>query len=882
MEWASDQSGTQALGSHAAHRDDALRAYPHRPSRGRRQGRCGPSLLDVAGSSDVIASPAMFRPRVIVLGVAALFGSLLPACGDNRRDPKEVCAAYAFSPNAAVRVFAIQPKLDLPTLTSYDAYRAHLVDLVETQVRPCLATDRPNVIVFPEEMGLPAAFIGSRGAKARKQETAVAAFVNILFSYDAPATYYKQKWPDLTVGQTVGLIVTDTVWRAFYETTRDIARSTGAWVITSANISGLVEASTDPADIEALKDPDLDRVDYVYVARDPAVYNNAYVFDPQGEIVHTTRKAYLVPAEEDDLNFAYGPLRDLRPLDLGFARLGLLTSKDAWMPDVVDRLAIRGANVFVQPEAFDGLATEQVPGDWLPDVLQRSAWAAVQKHLEYRTGVIPHLTGTLLDQTLDGQSVVLTDGVPGELRQSYIGHPAQPGFLTIAPWVSDSTDRAELRAIGESLRPGGSRANEHIQTVVAADVSPAASFPQVPSGNATGTLGASTEVGPSTSGRQLRPAIASQPAQGKVAVAWEEEQDGRSRVLVTISSDDGVTFAAPMPVADTAEDQRTPSLIWAGNDLFVAWQNLSDAEGRVQLARLAGQSFVRLDVAPDDVDAWLPALSADATTPGGNTFRVCVAFAAQNEIGPQRIRVACSTDRGQTWTRSNADPSPAFGTEYHTRDNQWSPSIAVAGNTVHAGWVGFRDQNWDVYVSTSTDGGATFPAPARVDDGTDAFERIHDDVQLMVASGELLTAWSDVRQRVPRATARVRRTGQTTSSILSLDADHLFAWRPRLAAAAAGRDVFAVWQDNRTGGNDVLLAVSGDGGTTFGEPVRVDDGGDGASYQFSPQVAALSSGQLIVAWTDTRSGRPRIRYVVGRAAFSSRAPAAPGAASQRR
>ncbi|MBS1120444.1 MAG: hypothetical protein H6Q90_2672, partial [Deltaproteobacteria bacterium] len=113
MEWASDQSGTQALGSHAAHRDDALRAYPHRPSRGRRQGRCGPSLLDVAGSSDVIASPAMFRPRVIVLGVAALFGSLLPACGDNRRDPKEVCAAYAFSPNAAVRVFAIQPKLDL-------------------------------------------------------------------------------------------------------------------------------------------------------------------------------------------------------------------------------------------------------------------------------------------------------------------------------------------------------------------------------------------------------------------------------------------------------------------------------------------------------------------------------------------------------------------------------------------------------------------------------------------------------------------------------------------------------------------------------------------------------------------------------------------------
>jgi hypothetical protein len=147
------------------------------------------------------------------------------------------------------------------------------------------------------------------------------------------------------------------------------------WVVASTNVSGQIELSADPTEIFLLNDPDLP-LGPVYVARDPNVYNTAFVFSPQGEIIAAARKPYITPIEESLLRFSYGPLRDLGPIDLGFARIGVITSKDAWMPDVLDASPSWARRRWCSPKPSAAGEFSTIPPhqeDWLPDNFLQSA-----------------------------------------------------------------------------------------------------------------------------------------------------------------------------------------------------------------------------------------------------------------------------------------------------------------------------------------------------------------------------------------------------------------------------------------------------------------------------------------------------------------------------
>ena len=202
------------------------------------------------------------------------------------------------------------------------------------------------------------------------------------------------------------------------------------------------------------------------------------------------------------------------------------------------------------------------------------------------------------------------------------------------------------------------------------------------------------------------------------------------------------------------------------------------------------------------------------------------------------------------------------------RNNQWSPAIAANGNDVAAAWVDFRDANWDVFLSRSADGGTTFGAPIRLDDGSDNPERLHDDPFLMFLPGvnplTLAASWSDVRQRQRFSSARMSLVaGAVIGQSRPFGAMDAASLRPNLAPLGPSK-VAMVWQDDRTLGQDIFVATSSDGGVTFGMEQRVDDGGNGASYQTAPVVAADGLGALLVAWEDSRSGTQRIRFVLGK------------------
>src|SRR4051794_25415698 len=70
--------------------------------------------------------------------------------------------AYDAKPGAP-RVFAMQPKQDPRNVVTYGAFRRKVECMIREVVVPRLARNRPNVVVFNEDIGLMTIATGSRG-----------------------------------------------------------------------------------------------------------------------------------------------------------------------------------------------------------------------------------------------------------------------------------------------------------------------------------------------------------------------------------------------------------------------------------------------------------------------------------------------------------------------------------------------------------------------------------------------------------------------------------------------------------------------------------------------------------------------------------------------
>src|SRR3972149_6197682 len=78
--------------------------------------------------------------------------------------------------------------------------------------------------------------------------------------------------------------------------------------------------------------------------------------------------------------------------------------------------------------------------------------------------------------------------------------------------------------------------------------------------------------------------------------------------------------------------------------------------------------------------------------------------------------------------------------------------------------------------------------------------------------------------------------------------------RAALAADAAG-NVYAAWQDARSGEFDIRFAVSHDGGRTFGRSIALGGPQASGTSQERPAIALGPSGEIVVAWQGGRAGR---------------------------
>lgn len=844
--------------------------------------------------------------RRTVLLVAGLLMAVLPGVAQARE----------------VRLFTVSPRFDLSWVDTIEHFREKVLTLggglprtPDSPVQEGVAdvrsrllgpgdAKRPvqtarDLITLPEDLGLMAAFTGSRATAARSSDGLVGAVAGLIGTYAPVNAYYLGKYPKLAQRplptRLLSLALTDTFVRTGVESFAELAQKTRAYVVAGVTLAQDWQvvctdkasyvappgagpcAVEDPERVALLRSPDEPERTYAYEATTDKPSTLALVFDPSGKLIAKTVKAYLTPVElPSQLDLVPGEVDGIRAIPTPVGRLGIVTSKDAWMPDVTRKLDQQRTEILIQPEFFVG-SVVSTKGPWNPDLLQGSGAADVLRHPQLQAMAMPQLVGNVFDFSSDAQAHITTrKGRAGGL----VGQPPAPGFAAVAPWVigepsgSFAVRRRKLGEAGEKLLPGGPTcasprragpcAGGQVESVLSADVR----VGETPRYRRTKTRRVSerspfTAARPLSSGRTAQRNVSLASRGRLVYAAWEERRGGRDHVFLASSRDGGRTFARPVGLGEG----WWPS-VSAGADgqVWVAWER----RDRVLVAssRDRGRRFSAARSAPGAVEPGGSARAAQhkpavVATTGRRAYLTWIDERNGSptdglpQAGLYGAQLRAGAKPGVARRLDSTGPTAMFAEEL---DHAWAPSLAARGSRVSISWVDFRGYDWSVFARDSRNGGRSFGSERRLNDRPTDIESLDDAPAVAItARGRGLAAFTDwvnpvdsIRTPSGLYDTQVART-DGSGSPRQVDGDgraHRSTFSP--AAATVGEELLVAWQDGRRATG--RIRVSRTSGTRISRPVPVAVSGAG---QFRPALV-VGGARAIVAWEDHRDGPSRI------------------------
>lgn len=355
-----------------------------------------------------------------------------------------------------------------------------------------------------------------------------------------------------------------------------------------------------------------------------------------------------------------------------------------------------------------------------------------------------------------------------------------------------------------------------------------------------------------------------------VHVVWDATPaSGGARVLFQRSLDGGMTWlATPEPLDVIASPGRLGGpvrMTCSGDQVGVIWSRRPDASGGF------GPGDVVLSTSPDQGETWpsgVVTVNAGAAW-SGDSFDPHIllagaswhAFWLDARDGLEDVYTRRGSMNG-TWTwdadEVRIDRGGAAGSAQATL-------LRVCGNSedLHACWRDTRGSGGlgagDVYVTSSQDGGSTWPV---VDKRLNIFVGSASDV----ASVDICCVGEDVVVAFTDSSGSGSQTAYTNAS-----QDRGATWDASATriTAATGKSgsirlcasddlIVAAWEDSRIGTpgvpSDIYINFSVDGGKTFGgEDFRVNQEYAGLGYKLLGGLCCSSAG-LQVIWADSRDG----------------------------
>jgi hypothetical protein len=267
-------------------------------------------------------------------------------------------------------------------------------------------------------------------------------------------------------------------------------------------------------------------------------------------------------------------------------------------------------------------------------------------------------------------------------------------------------------------------------------------------------------------------------------------------VRATLSADGGQTFSEPATIASTSDPETTMATVkfTEAGSVVVTW--LQDSTVRLAVSAADGLTFGP----PVVIDDLVCECCQPQPLAVGDALYVAYRNLVEDPTGQVRdIHVAASRDGGQHFSA----PVPVNEASWHINACPIAgPELAAAGSTLYAAWMDgrFDDGTFsrtDIWLASSTDGGASFGPNVRVNDVEGNYN------------------------------------GQPAMTLDRLSRLHV------------------AWTADTADGPAILYTESTDKGATFA-PSRTVVSGMGRLG--SPVLAASEVGRVYLAWTDADGG----------------------------
>ncbi|MBS1914314.1 MAG: hypothetical protein JST22_20155 [Bacteroidetes bacterium] len=386
--------------------------------------------------------------------------------------------------------------------------------------------------------------------------------------------------------------------------------------------------------------------------------------------------------------------------------------------------------------------------------------------------------------------------------------------------------------------------------------------------------------GPGTA-QQIAAKVAVAP-DGTVYVIWADSRSGSSQVFLASSKDHGQTFSASRQITNAnglqAGAQRGPQLAIDRNGILHMTVEVKNELNKITVRYMrsadGGATFsAPLAIAADSGlhNQDFPSIAVDSS---GNPC-VCWIDSRDAENGmaqhPQLYVVRSANGGTSFMAPVRATNIPDAGT-----CECCNTSIAASANgNIFASFRSNINNNRDVHIARSLDGGSTFSVMKAASESWQIDGCPMTGSSIAVDRNETAyVTWRDSRpsargkdyiyyttlRRGDTACARDRRICNTPSQ----------SNYPSIGIAPDG-GILCAFQDNRTDAADIYYTYSPDG-LVFSPEAKLTHE-SGSSRQELPSVAIASDGTRYIVWQDSRQGQPHIMLGRDQSAVSA-APAA--------
>ncbi len=324
-----------------------------------------------------------------------------------------------------------------------------------------------------------------------------------------------------------------------------------------------------------------------------------------------------------------------------------------------------------------------------------------------------------------------------------------------------------------------------------------------------------------------------------IYVVWQSSLSGASSILVTKSLDGGTSFEKPVQISDASQLSAFPQIALSGNQVYSSWiEKSADNSTNVIFAKSDAQ---------------------------GNTFGA--PLHVTHNIGNSGIpKLSANADQVYlTWEDNSRGDYEVFlskssdsGASFHvpvdistTTGQSGTPEVVVSGNNVYAVWMDNTSGNYDIFFTKSTDGGNTFAKPIDITSlkGDSGYP------QLAVWKNNIYVTWTQTMTGINYDVYFVKSTnnGDTFDTPINLSNNFGPSGWPKIASDG---NIYVSWVDSSPGKFDVMITKSTDGGNTFENATNLSHS---KTESYENDMATLGN-VVYMVWQEGQSGNHTIVF----------------------